>query len=239
MIKKILITTILFSVILGTFCFCLAEEKNIQLNLGGTTTIEKGTEKVELILSLGSFTGIEEDVPLGYQAQLVYDNSMFSSVQVEGLNGWSGDYQNNIITGDIAKAKSNVNIAKITLTIKEGLTVGTQGKVNLNEIILTAGEEDTFNLEKEITIKIVEPEPEPDPDPEPNPDPNPDPAPEQEKENENKQPVVTQKENKQDKTTSAKKLPAAGNENKIAILVISLVSIGIISYIRYKSIKLK
>ena len=231
--KKISILIITIIIMLGILNTCLAvgEEtnKNIELNLKGQTTVKESTKTVELIISLGNFTGIQENIVLGYQTELVYDKDTFTSVKVEGLNGWTATYEEStkMLVGEIATptAKSNTDITKIILTLKDGITSGTTGKLKLNNLILSDGTNDfTFNKEATITIeKDIE-------------------------ESSNKVNMdTTEKTEVKDKTTStngkntdmttaSKNIPAAGCEMGITIGIIILIMIGLISgksYIGY------
>lgn len=150
----------LFTIILSIFNICFAtDNKNIVLDLTGNTAVETNQKTVELILSLGEFTGIEEGIVLGFEGKLQYDKNMFTLVTIEGLNQWTVEYAettSNFI-GDTIEAKSNTDIAKITLTLKDNLKAGTTGKVTLNNILLT-DEINDFTFNKEATITVFEKE---------------------------------------------------------------------------------
>lgn len=153
--RKILaIIMIIFMItILGTINSLAAG--NIELNVQGETTVKDTEKTIELTLSLGSFTEIEEGIPLGYQGTLEYDENLFEGITVEGLNGWTVNYENStkVFMGETDTAKANTQIAKITLTLKDGVTPGTSGTINFNDILLTDGTND-FTFNKEITVTI-------------------------------------------------------------------------------------
>ena len=158
--KKIIsIIFIIMILIAGTVNVKATDEqaKNIELNVRGQTTITEDVKTVELVVSLGSFTGISENIVLGYQTTLEYDTNMFESVAVEGLNGWAATYSpdTNILIGDTQSASANTNIARITLTLKDGVQPGTSGTINLRNIELTDGTND-FTYNKSITVKVEE-----------------------------------------------------------------------------------
>ena len=133
------------------------QAKNIELNVSGQTTIESDVKTVDLTVSLGNFTGISENIVLGYQTTLEYDTNMFESVAVEGLNGWTATYSpdTNILIGDTQNARANTNITKITLTLKDGVEAGTSGTINLRNIELT-DETNDFTYNRTITVRIEE-----------------------------------------------------------------------------------
>ena len=153
--RKILaIMMIIFMItILGTINSLAAG--NIELNVQGETTVKDTEKTIELTLSLGSFTEIEEGIPLGYQGTLEYDENLFEGITVEGLHGWTVNYENStkVFMGETDTAKANTQIAKITLTLKDGVTSGTSGTINFSDILLTDGTND-FTFNKEITVTI-------------------------------------------------------------------------------------
>ena len=133
------------------------QAKNIELNVSGQTTIAEDVKTVELTVSLGNFTGISENIVLGYQTTVDYDTNTFELVAVEGVNSWTATYSSdtNILIGDTQSAKANTNITKITLTLKDGIEPGTTGTINLKNIELTDGTND-FTYNKSITVKVEE-----------------------------------------------------------------------------------
>lgn len=153
--RKILaIIMIIFMItILGTINSLAAG--NIELNVQGETTVKDTEKTIELTLSLGSFTEIEEGIPLGYQGTLEYDENLFEGITVEGLNGWTVNYENStkVFMGETDTVKANTQIAKITLTLKDGVTPGTSGTINFSDILLTDGTND-FTFNKEVTVTI-------------------------------------------------------------------------------------
>lgn len=157
--NKIIMTILIIAMILtiGTISSFAEEEANVELNLNGQTTINEDTKTVELTLSLGDFTGVEAGATLGYQATLEFDENMFQSVEVEGLNGWTANYESStkVLLGDVDKANPNTDITKITLTLKDDVQPGTEGKVQINNILLTDGNND-FTFNKEVTVKMEE-----------------------------------------------------------------------------------
>ena len=110
-------------------------------------------------MTLGNLQGLEEtagNIVLGYQAKLSYDSAMFKSVKVEGMNGWTATYENGTIVADTTSAKPNTDITKITLTLNQNLTAGISGKININNVLLSDGENDfTFNKEAGLANTII------------------------------------------------------------------------------------
>ena len=157
--NKIIVATliIIMTITLGIISSFAEEGTNIELNLNGQTTINEDAKTVVLTLSLGDFTGIESGATLGYQGTLEFDENMFQSVEVEGLNGWTANYESStkVLLGDVDRANPNTDITKITLTLKDNVKPGTEGKVQINNILLTDGDND-FTFNKEVTVKVEE-----------------------------------------------------------------------------------
>ena len=160
--KKVLMLIVIISIFVIIFNYCIAAEaKNIELNVQDQITVEEGTETLEVIVGLGEFTGIEDNVVLGLEAQLEYNENMFTSIEAEGTNGWIVTYEpaTKVLVGAVtsAIAKSNTNIAKITLKLKSGLTAGTEGEIKLNNVILSGGGEDEkFEFNKIVKVAVEE-----------------------------------------------------------------------------------
>ena len=157
--NKIIVAILIMIMIItiGIISSFAEEGTNIKLNLNGQTTINEDAKTVVLTLSLGDFTGIESGATLGYQGTLEYDENMFQSVEVEGLNGWTANYESStkVLLGDVDRANPNTDITKITLTLKDNVQPGTEGKVQINNILLTDGDND-FTFNKEVTVKVEE-----------------------------------------------------------------------------------
>lgn len=236
--NKISVFIIIFVILLGSVGSSLATvgkdtTKSIPISLNGTTTVKTEAKTVELTLHLGQFTGVEENVVLGYEATLEYNKDMFESITVEGLNGWTVTYEEStkVLIGEIATAtaKSNTDIMKLTLKLKDNLPSGTQGKVTITKLVLSDGEND-FTFNKEVTITVKEE------------------TPEKENTTNNTNQNITKNENNTsaikgnntNKTTVATtKLPAAGIKNMVTIGITIILVVGVISLIRYKMIQLK
>lgn len=217
---------------------------NIELNVQGETTVKDIEKTIELTLSLGSFTEIEEGIPLGYQGTLEYDENLFEGITVEGLNGWTVNYENStkVFMGETDTAKANTQIAKITLTLKDGVTPGTSGTINFNDILLTDGTND-FTFNKEITVTIENEEED-----------NPNQGTGNEEENQvsggnesNKvnNPTSTNistnstsiQGSNTDKTTASTRLPSAGLKNILIIAVVIISILMVVFKVKSRDIK--
>ncbi len=155
--RKIVVIMIMILMIITSVTINSFAVENVEMNLTGDTTIEEGTTTVELILSIGSMTteADEESVVLAYQATLEYDESIVEDITVEGLNGWNAEYANNTLLCDTSSATANTNIAKITLTLVEGLEAGEDFTISLTDGFVTDGTND-FDFNSLITVTVVE-----------------------------------------------------------------------------------
>ncbi len=246
--KRLIIFSIIFVIILNLFGICNtvnADTANIEINLDGNKTIKQDATTVELTLSLGNFVGVEESTVLAASFDVEYDDSMFSKVDIEGQNGWSAHGQGTKYTLETDSAKSNTVIAKITLTLKEGLEPETSGTFKLNNFNLgDDGDVDiTVNKSATITIEKAAETGEPaggtttqDPDPTPTPEQKAD-----EYQDLGKTPTQTQtQQSKQpDQKKAVTTLPYSGISNFIVITFLIVLGIGIFALIRYKTIKIK
>ena len=218
-----------------------AEEKaNATVNItANTQKIEDKQSTIELMISLGALENLSltnGKIVLGYEATLNYDSNIVESATIEGLNGWTAVYEASTkkIVGDTVDAKANTNTAKIVLKLKENIPDGTSGKISIKNLLLTDGTND-FSFSKDITIEKK--------------------SADTANNETNSQANITNTSNTQKtnttttsgnnttksnlttNTTAIKKLPAAGLNN-IIILVIGIVIITAIIF-KFKSRKIK
>ena len=215
-----------------------AEDDKIKMELSMSIdkqTVQESDEIVEITLSLGALEGLEltnGKFVLGYEGFLEYDTDMFESVTVEGLNGWSASYESstNKIIGDVADAKENTEITKITLKLKDGLSVNSSGKIEITNLMLTDVTNDvTYNKEFNVTIQEkLEEENEQEPTDEEIQDPAQD-------ENNNS----TNETGNDTTITNQPNLPKTGFKNLFIISIFVIAIICIFSLIKYKKIETK
>lgn len=242
--RKLTIALILIMILaIGTINSFAADTK-IEMDVQGQTTVNDTDKTIELILSLGSFTGIEEGKPLGYQGTLTYDENVFDGIDVEGLNGWTVNYESSTktILGETDVANANTQIAKITLTIKDGVEPGTSGKIQFNNILITDGTNDsTFNKEITVTVQGAGEENNPTEDPETgenseNTTEN-DPVNTNQPNNDVSTNTATIQGSNTDKTTASTKLPSAGVKSVLIIAVVIAIILMIVFKIKSRDIK--
>ena len=243
-IKIILIILILALGILPIYSN--AATLNVAMNANiSKTKISESDKTVEVTLALGSFSGIAENSTLGYQGTLEYDNNVFESATVTGLNGWTVTYdptKSTTIVADTATAKANTDIAKITFKLKSNLESGTTGNIQFKNIVLTDGtNETTYNKAFSVTLEKSDAK-----DNEKNNTTNNETnsqtnttntANTQKTNNTTTSGNSTTKSNSTTNTTAITKLPAAGLNN-IIILAIGIVIIAAIIF-KFKSRKIK
>lgn len=231
-----------------------AEEADVDISLEGTSEIEKGFEEIVMTLKIGNFKGIEEGNVMAFEASLEYSSELFSSVKVVEQNDWDVTYteETGKIVGLVDKGKANTAIAQFVFTVNKNVEVNTEGKIALRKFNIS----DDIKLDKTVeeiskNITVVD-ENSSTPTPGSNTGSNDSKNPTNEspiKGNTAKQNTVSEQTrniskstgstDKKSTTTATSKLPSAGLKNMIIIAIVIVAMIGIGSYIRSKTIKLK
>lgn len=230
------------------------ETPNAELKVVANKQKIQTTDKtVEVIISLGNLQGLEktgDKIVLGYEATLAYDIKMFKIAKVEGLNGWSANYETSTgkIVADTVSASANTDITKITLTLNDNIESVVSGDVKVNNLTLTDGTND-FTINKNITItnEIKANSDEDSNNKEENIKQDSTKKEETAKENsQNKviekvtdNQITTNEQKKVDSSTATGNLPKAGFKNIALLIFMIIVITGGFSFIRYKMIKLK
>ena len=149
--KKVISLVVLVSIILVASTVLGASAK---VNVSGQTAIEEGTKTVTMTVSLGAFDDVAEGETLGFQATLEYNNNIFESVTVQGLNGWDVSYEDSskVVTGLTKSSKANTQIATFTFTVKDGVTAGSTDNILLNNFLLS--NDGTLNQEENYSLKV-------------------------------------------------------------------------------------
>ena len=220
---------------------------NIEMNLTPTVEVSEDAKTVVLTLSLGSFQGVAENTQLAYQGTLAYDANIFEKVEVVGLNGWIIGYsdETKIIQGDTGSAKSNNDITTITLTIKDGISTGTKTDITISNLTISDGTDatDHINYTKTSAITIGTAQGEQGEEQTPPPADTENPNKDEEQIDSSQKPGVgttpATSSTDGDGTTAKTKIPDAGIQNIIKIAIIAIIAVGLFSFIRYKTIKLK
>lgn len=151
--KKIVSLIILIAIVLITNMVLAA---SIDVVVDSPSTIEEGTKSLVMTISIQNFQDVAEGKTLGFQTTLVYSNDIFESVNVEGENGWDVTYEpsTGVIVGKTTSSKANVEVAKLTFTVKDDVTAGTTDNILLNTFMLTDDDtiDQTQNYNREISI---------------------------------------------------------------------------------------
>lgn len=102
-------------------------------------------KEVYVTLSLTDFNNVETTWPMAGQGTLEYDETIFNSVSIEGLNGWSASInQSGAILLDTASVTEGNEIARITLTINDNVT-SFNTEIKVNSFNLTNGDDGEGN----------------------------------------------------------------------------------------------
>ena len=252
--KNIILKMFIIIVLLITNVTFAADVSNAEINIKANKQKLQSTDKeIEVMISLGNLQGLEktgDKLVLGYEATINYDTKMFKSIKVEGLNGWSANYETSTkkIVADTVSASANTDITKITLTLNDNIESVVSGDVKVNNLTLTDGTND-FTINKNITItnEIKTNSDEDSNNKEENIKQNSTQKEETAKENsQNKiiekvtdNQVTTNEQKKSDSSTATGNLPKAGFKNIALLILMIIVITGGFSFIRYKMIKLK
>ena len=243
--KKIIFLIILLLVcmiIVNSYTVEAASDFNVKVETS-STQIAKNQTTVTIYLKLGDYNA---DGILGYEGTLSYDKSVFESATITALNDWeTPDYEpaTGKFLSTTKKAKANTNIAQISLKLKSGTTAKTT-KVSVSNLIISDGtKESTVN--QTITYTLLANQTQENKDDTPN---------------TNNIPtnnivvntnITTQtntasnitvepvKVDPKDKTQAATTIPQTGSGLGMVFGFIVILGIGIIAYIRYRSIPLK
>lgn len=238
--KKVLISFIIviMAICMNVETYAVNETTpNIELNLMKNTTISEGTKEITLKLSLGEFTEIQEGALISFKGIIKYSEDIFSNISVTGLNGYTATYAESTkrIVLDPKEGKANTEVAKITLTLKEGVEPCTTN-VSFQLEEFTDGENDFTLSTKAVTITIEKKsEQAPTETPEQNPG-----TEILDGTQETEAPETSGKitSTKEDSTTAKTNLPKTGSKTIVGIVTIVL-AIGIVCLIRYKKIEIK
>lgn len=138
--------------LVGTTWSMAANTFDIKLETESTNIAKEQTE-VKLYLKLGDYSG---DGILGYEGTLNYDKNVFESVSITALNDWeTPDYEEttNKFLSTTKKAKIDTNIAEITLKLKSGVTAKTT-EVSITNLIISDGTNES-TLNPSITYTLL------------------------------------------------------------------------------------
>ncbi len=123
-------------------------EADIEISIEGADTIKEGDKTYILTLKLGNFNEVEENQVLGFETIVEYDDNLFTDISITKKNGWNITYseESKKLIGFVDECKANTEIAELTFTVKDNVTVETNGNISLNQFIITDDQE----IDKEI-----------------------------------------------------------------------------------------
>ena len=119
--KIILLIIICMIVIFMSGKVNAAEENKLKIKIDTDASEAMETKRIYAYISLIEFNNVELNEPMAIGGTLNYDENIFESVEVEGLNNWNAEYnpESKKILLDSSKIKENDNILKITFNIKD------------------------------------------------------------------------------------------------------------------------
>ena len=254
--RKIQIVTILLIILLciSTNIFASTNNTfNIEMQTNGTT-ISKEQNEVILYVFLSKYEG---DGMLGYEAKLEYDKNVFESATITALNDWDKVVYDSVtgkFVSTTTNAKVQTKIAQITLKLKTNITAKTT-QVKINNFIVSDGNvEDTFN--RTVVYNFANSKENEDIDENVQDNITEDPilpnivvdtgttqkqeTPTQVKQETPKQLTVESvQKTETDNTKAQTTIPQTGTTMVGTIIISIVILLGIIGYIKYRSIKLK
>lgn len=252
--KKLLIC--FFSIILILSSAIISYADSLSCSVGivcNSTKISKNTKKIEIQVNLDSYNG---DGTLGYEGKIEYDSNVFESVTIKQAENWeavSYEAQTGKFVSTTTNAKAG-NVATIVLKVKEGITANTTDVVITN--LTFSDGESTIMLNKTITFSIEQNTEDNGGNNSGNNDNNKDEIDNNKNDNKNDDKnngndnnnkndkkentiiVTPVDKEKADSSTAISKIPQTG-EFSIPVTILIIGIIGIICYIRYRSIQIK
>ncbi len=179
---KVLTSVIICFIVITLSARVNANTANYDITITApSTTIDMNTQKeVTMYLKLTEF--ISTDTMLGYEAVLEYDENVFSSVTVTGMNDWIGTSSSNDVynvetkklVSTTGNAKQGNNIAKLVFTIKEEIEPQIT-QISIKDLLISTGSEDETSSEgatKTISFHLQKQQEQPIPDEQPEEDNN-------------------------------------------------------------------
>lgn len=136
---KFIISTIILLLLVALTTNVFAATGSLTVSFVPDVSNAIRTKEVSVTLSLSNFNNVDTSLPMAATGNLEYDDSIFSNVTIEGLNGWSAtlSQENKILLE--SPTSSNITeggIALITLTINGNVTTFSTD-ITINSLGLT------------------------------------------------------------------------------------------------------
>jgi len=150
--KKIAISLFIILIILFAANVYAEEDFNVLIEAEQETIDLTNTSEVNIQLKLDKYSG---DGILGYETILSYDEDIFESIVVAGLNAWEKPTFDNIskkLTSSTTSAEQGKYISQLVFKLKSGITASST-EIYLNNLIISDGNKEVV-LNKSITINF-------------------------------------------------------------------------------------
>lgn len=131
--------------------------KSVEFNVtSDASEITDSTKEINVTINLGKFEDFEEKQILGFEGFLNYDKNVFSKVSMAVGNNWNVVYnkETNKFLADTASAKSNSEVLVITMELNKDLKNIENTKIELNNILLTDGNDFEMKFNKSLDLKF-------------------------------------------------------------------------------------
>lgn len=139
---------LLLIVLISTLTFADSGSLTVRINPDASKAISD--KEVYVTLSLTDFNNVETDWPMAAEGILEYDKSIFDSVSIEGLNGWSASINDDgTLVLDTSKVTDGDEIARITLKVNENVD-SYETEIKVNSLSVTNGEDAEGNTNVNI-----------------------------------------------------------------------------------------
>lgn len=150
---------LLLIVFISTITLAASGLLTVRINPDASKAISD--KEVYVTLSLTDFNNVETDWPMAAEGTLEYDKTIFDSVSIEGLNGWSASINTDgTMVLDTNTVTDGEEIARITLKVNDNAG-SYETEIKVNSFSLTNGEDaegngnvniENMNLTAKVTV---------------------------------------------------------------------------------------
>ena len=150
---------LLLIVFISTITLAASGSLTVRINPDASKAISD--KEVYVTLSLTDFNNVETDWPMAAEGTLEYDKTIFDSVSIEGLNGWSASINTDgTMVLDTNTVTDGEEIARITLKVNDNAG-SYETEIKVNSFSLTNGEDaegngnvniENMNLTAKVTV---------------------------------------------------------------------------------------
>ena len=150
---------LLLIVFISTITLAASGSLTVRINPDASKAISD--KEVYVTLSLTDFNNVETDWPMAAEGTLEYDKTIFDSVSIEGLNGWSASINTDgTMVLDTNTVTDGEEIARITLKVNDNAG-SYETEIKVDSFSLTNGEDaegngnvniENMNLTAKVTV---------------------------------------------------------------------------------------